>query len=145
MIFSTVGLPRVRVPVLSNAIVPILAVISRMSPPRKRIPRVAAFPEATRTAVGVASPSAQGQATIRTETALRSAAAQMGNIVPQDTNKGNQLNKESAEMASSSQPQSNMQITKGGTNNVNTANNTYTTILEDTNTSDRNLRSYLNA
>ena len=69
----------------------------------------------------------------------------MGNIVPQDTNKGNQLNKESAEMASSSQPQSNMQITKGGTNNVNTANNTYTTILEDTNTSDRNLRSYLNA
>ena len=78
-------------------------------------------------------------------TALRSAAVQMGNIMPQDTNKGNQLNKESAEMASSSKPQSNMQITKGGTNNVNTANNTYTTILEDTNTSDRNLRSYLNA
>jgi len=87
---------------------------------------------------------AAGQA-LDDRTALRSAAAQMGNIVPQDTNKGNQLNKESAEMASSSQPQSNMQITKGGTNNVNTANNTYTTILEDTNTSDRNLRSYLNA
>ena len=48
-------------------------------------------------------------------------------------------------MASSSQPQSNMQINKGGTSNINTANNTYTTILEDTNTSDRNLRQYLNA
>jgi len=87
---------------------------------------------------------AAGQA-LDDRTALRSAAVQMGNIMPQDTNKGNQLNKESAEMASSSKPQSNMQITKGGTNNVNTANNTYTTILEDTNTSDRNLRSYLNA
>jgi len=87
---------------------------------------------------------AAGQA-LDDRTALRSAAVQMGNIMPQDLNKGNQLNKESAEMASSSQPQSNMQITKGGTNNVNTANNTYTTILEDTNTSDRNLRSYLNA
>jgi len=66
-------------------------------------------------------------------------------INSQDLARGRQLNTESAEMASTSPVQQNMQITKGGTNNVNTANNTYTTILEDTNTSDRNLRQYLNA
>lgn len=66
-------------------------------------------------------------------------------INSQDLARGRQLNTESAEMASAPPVQQNMQITKGGTNNVNTANNTYTTILEDTNTSDRNLRQYLNA
>jgi hypothetical protein len=74
--------------------------------------------------------------------ALRSAAVTMN---PQNLNAGKQLNTESAELASSSQPQSNMQINKGGTSNINTANNTYTTILEDTNTSDKNLRQYLNS
>jgi len=73
--------------------------------------------------------------------ALRAAAVTMN---PQNLNTGKQLNTESAEMASSSQPQSNMQINKGGTSNVNTANNTYTTILEDTGTSDKNIRRYFN-
>lgn len=66
-------------------------------------------------------------------------------ISPQDLNKGNQLNKESADFASAPPVQQNMQITKGGTNNVNTANNTYTTILEDTGTSDKGIRQYLSA
>ena len=56
----------VRVPVLSNAMVSSCARRSKTSPPRRRSPRLAPMEDATRTAVGVASPSAQGQATTST-------------------------------------------------------------------------------
>ncbi len=60
---------------MSKAIRLIRPVISRISPPRNRMPRTAALPDATRTAVGVAKPRAHGQATIRTDTALSRASA----------------------------------------------------------------------
>ena len=66
-------------------------------------------------------------------------------ITPQDLNKGKQLNKESADYASKPMGSNNMQVNNGGTTNNTTANNTYNTILEDTSTSDRNLRNYLSA
>ena len=58
----TVGCPRVTVPVLSNTIVRILYARSSASPPLIRIPLAAPTPVPTMTAVGVARPSAQGQA-----------------------------------------------------------------------------------
>jgi len=64
----------------------------------------------------------------------------MPNITPEELQKGKELNRDSVEVASNKSPQNNMQINKGGTNNVNTANNTYTNIMEDTNTSDKYLR-----
>lgn len=75
-------------------------------------------------------------------TALRSAANMMS---PENLRTGNQLNKESAELSSTPPVTSNTQINKGGTNNVTTANNSYTTILEETGTSDKGIRQYLNA
>ena len=61
--------PLVKVPVLSRRIVSILRVRSRTSAEEMRIPICAALPEPTRRAVGVARPSAQGQATTSTATA----------------------------------------------------------------------------
>ena len=61
--------PLVKVPVLSRRIVSMLRVRSRTSAEEMRIPICAALPEPTRSAVGVARPRAQGQATTRTATA----------------------------------------------------------------------------
>ena len=66
-------------------------------------------------------------------------------VTPQDLEKGKQLNTESAALNSGQPSQNNMQVNNGGTTNNTTANNTYNTILEDTATSDRNLRQHLNA
>ena len=62
----TVGRPSVIVPVLSSSTVRTLDRRSSASPLRIKMPSSAAFPVPTRIAVGVASPSAQGQAMIRT-------------------------------------------------------------------------------
>mmetsp|Transcript_38933 Transcript_38933/g.90152 ORF Transcript_38933/g.90152 Transcript_38933/m.90152 type:complete len:235 (+) Transcript_38933:862-1566(+) len=60
----TLGLPEVRVPVLSSTTHFTLDPSSSgMAPDRTRIPHFAATPVAAMTAVGVARPSAQGQAT----------------------------------------------------------------------------------
>ena len=64
----TVGLPSVIVPVLSSSTVRVFASRSSASPLRMRIPYSAALPVPTRIAVGVARPSAQGQAMISTDT-----------------------------------------------------------------------------
>ena len=61
--------PSVRVPVLSSTTVSTPATRSSTSPPRSNSPLRAPTEDATRTAVGVARPSAQGQATTRTLTA----------------------------------------------------------------------------
>ena len=58
----TSGLPEVRVPVLSKTIVSMCWIFSRTSAPLIRIPMEAAIPVPTMTAVGVARPSAHGQA-----------------------------------------------------------------------------------
>ena len=60
-------MPEVRVPVLSKTIVVIDDIFSRTSPPLMRIPYEAATPVPTITAVGVARPSAQGQAMTKVE------------------------------------------------------------------------------
>jgi len=62
MISLTSGYPDVKVPVLSNTIVVMEFIFSRTSPPFISIPKVAAIPVPTMTAVGVANPSAQGHA-----------------------------------------------------------------------------------
>ena len=62
----TTGFPCVIVPVLSNIIVSILCVVSRASPLFMSIPFSAPFPVPTIIAVGVASPSAHGQAITNT-------------------------------------------------------------------------------
>ena len=72
------GLPSVRVPVLSITRILTLCMVSRAAASRKRMPREAAFPEATIMDMGVARPSAQGQATIRTATAFTSPCGQDG-------------------------------------------------------------------
>ena len=66
--------PSVTVPVLSSTIVPIRRVCSSTSGPLITIPSCAPRPVPTMIAVGVASPSAQGQAMISTATAAVSAA-----------------------------------------------------------------------
>ena len=66
-------------------------------------------------------------------------------ITPQDLEKGKRLREDSGEIASTRSSQNNMQINKGGTNNVTTANNTYTNISETTSTSDTSLRQYFAA
>ena len=58
----TSGSPRVRVPVLSNSTVSALRAFSSSAPPRNSTPSSAARPEPTIMPVGVARPSAQGQA-----------------------------------------------------------------------------------
>jgi len=63
----TDGWPDVKVPVLSKTMVVTLLIFSKTSPPLMRIPYLAAIPVPTMTAVGVASPSAQGHAITRTD------------------------------------------------------------------------------
>ena len=69
----SVGLPSVRVPVLSMMSVSTLPNISNASALRIKIPARAPRPVPTIIAMGVASPRAHGQATIRTATAFTSA------------------------------------------------------------------------
>mmetsp|Transcript_20045 Transcript_20045/g.58585 ORF Transcript_20045/g.58585 Transcript_20045/m.58585 type:complete len:272 (-) Transcript_20045:1253-2068(-) len=69
-----VGLPFVRVPVLSKTRMETWWATSRASPPLMRMPFSAPTPVPTMTAVGVARPKAQGQATTTTEMAKRSEA-----------------------------------------------------------------------
>ena len=57
------GLPVVRVPVLSKTTVSSLWTFSKTSPPLINSPRSAPIPVPTKIAVGVANPKAQGQAT----------------------------------------------------------------------------------
>jgi hypothetical protein len=67
--------PAVMVPVLSSTTVSIRRVDSRTCGPLIRMPSWAPRPVPTMSAVGVASPSAQGQAMIRTATAAVNAAS----------------------------------------------------------------------
>ena len=67
---SKVGRPSVSVPVLSTMSVSTLRRFSMAAASRKRTPLVAPRPVATMIDIGVASPSAQGQAMISTATAL---------------------------------------------------------------------------
>ena len=60
------GFPFVKVPVLSKIILLIFEAISILSPPLNKTTFFAAFPHATVTTVGVAKPSAQGQAITKT-------------------------------------------------------------------------------
>jgi endonuclease/exonuclease/phosphatase family metal-dependent hydrolase len=70
---TTLGFPSVRVPVLSMTTVSTFSNTSRDSAFRIRIPAFAPRPPPTMTAIGVASPTAHGQAMIRTAIAFRSA------------------------------------------------------------------------
>ena len=63
---------------MSRTIVSILRACSSASPPRIRIPCSAAFPVPTMIAVGVARPSAQGQAMMSTAIAAASANVSRG-------------------------------------------------------------------
>ena len=63
----TRGAPLVSVPVLSKTMVVMEDIFSRMSPPFIRMPKEAATPVPTMTAVGVARPRAQGQAMTRVD------------------------------------------------------------------------------
>jgi indolepyruvate ferredoxin oxidoreductase len=65
----TLGLPSVRVPVLSNIATETLLSVSMASPPLNMTPFDAPLPMPTIMAVGVASPRAQGHATTRIATA----------------------------------------------------------------------------
>ena len=67
---SKAGLPWVSVPVLSTMSVSPRRKCSMAAASRNRMPRVAARPVATMIDIGVASPSAQGQAMMSTATAL---------------------------------------------------------------------------
>ena len=67
------GRPSVSVPVLSTTSVSTFSSISRASACLTRTPAVAPRPVPTMIDIGVASPSAHGQAMIRTATALTSA------------------------------------------------------------------------
>ena len=67
------GLPSVSVPVLSTTMVSTAAKRSSASALRMRRPAAAPRPVATMIEIGVASPSAQGQAMMRTLTAATSA------------------------------------------------------------------------
>src|SRR5207244_853373 len=74
----TSGLPSVSVPVLSTTSVSTLARVSSASAFRTSTPACAPRPTATIIDIGVASPSAQGQAMIKTDTAATSAWAKRG-------------------------------------------------------------------
>jgi hypothetical protein len=73
-----VGLPSVSVPVLSTISVSMVRRLSMASASRNSTPADAARPVATITDIGVASPSAHGQAMISTATALRMPNTQAG-------------------------------------------------------------------
>ena len=70
---TTRGFPSVRVPVLSTTIVSTFRSVSSALASLKSTPIVAPRPIPTMIDIGVASPSAQGHATMRTATALMSA------------------------------------------------------------------------
>ena len=72
------GRPSVTVPVLSSSTRSIFSPRSMASPPRTRMPSSAPRPVPTMTAVGTASPMAQGQAMMRTVTAATSALRRRG-------------------------------------------------------------------
>ncbi|OPY59773.1 MAG: hypothetical protein A4E57_04666 [Syntrophorhabdaceae bacterium PtaU1.Bin034] len=75
---TSLGFPRVRVPVLSTTRVSTFFITSIASAFLKRTPAVAPFPVATMIDMGVASPRAQGHAMMRTATALMMARAIRG-------------------------------------------------------------------
>jgi hypothetical protein len=60
-------------------------------------------------------------------------------------NRTRQMREDSAAMQRRDEGKVNVVNTRGGDSNINTANNTYTNIMEDTNTSDNSLRNYLSA
>ncbi len=72
------GSPRVTVPVLSNTTVSILWAVSNASPDLIRMPCSAPFPIPTINDVGVANPSAHGQAITSTVTAVITAYTNAG-------------------------------------------------------------------
>ena len=72
------GLPTVSVPVLSTTSVSTARITSIASAFLNSTPEVAPFPIATMIDIGVARPSAQGQAMISTATALTIACAMRG-------------------------------------------------------------------
>ena len=74
----TEGFPSVRVPVLSTTRVSTFSITSSASAFLIRTPRPAPRPTPTMIDMGVASPSAQGQAMIRTETATIKRVGQAG-------------------------------------------------------------------
>ncbi len=80
---TSCGLPSVRVPVLSKATTFTLWAISSACASLIRMPWRAATPVPAMMAVGVARPSAQGQAMTSTATALRIAASQSPEARPQ--------------------------------------------------------------
>ena len=75
---TSFGLPSVSVPVLSTTSVSTLRISSMASAFLNSTPSVAPFPVATMMDIGVASPSAHGQAMINTATALTMACAMRG-------------------------------------------------------------------
>ena len=70
----TVGLPWVKVPVLSRTMICNLWANSKLSAPLIKMPFSAPLPVPTRIDVGVANPNAQGQATMSTPTVVVSAS-----------------------------------------------------------------------
>ena len=72
------GFPTVKVPVLSTMTTWTVCITSRTSALRISTPLLAPRPMPTMTDIGVASPSAHGQAMIRTATALVTAAGRRG-------------------------------------------------------------------
>ncbi|MBK7403982.1 MAG: hypothetical protein IPJ41_04985 [Phycisphaerales bacterium] len=83
---TTRGLPWVSVPVLSNAMAWTPARRSSAEAERIRMPRRLAAPEATMTAVGAASPSAQGQEMTSTVVALTMPSSQRPPMRPHARN-----------------------------------------------------------
>ena len=79
---ATSGRPSVTVPVLSNTTVSTRAAVSSALPFRIRIPSRAPRPIPAIRAIGVASPSAQGQATTRTDKENSSASANAAFPIP---------------------------------------------------------------
>ncbi len=75
---TSFGLPSVNVPVLSTTMVSIWRITSIASAFLNSTPRCAPRPVATMMDIGVASPSAHGQAMMSTATALTSAKARAG-------------------------------------------------------------------
>ena len=89
---STSGRPSVIVPVLSKTIVSMLFARSKASASFTRIPFSAARPMPTISAVGVAKPKAQGQATTSTVTAFK--RARVSALSPGILSKSSQAKKE---------------------------------------------------
>jgi hypothetical protein len=69
----------------------------------------------------------------------------VSDITPRDLGRGKELNQGSTEIASKNSSNVNVVTSKAGDTNTNVANNSYTNIVETTNTSDNSLRNYLSA